>query len=202
VSGLKPAFIALPVIAVLAFFQVEMPSSLTIAEEKSPFFQQFPLEIGEWKGTDVAPDEKTLEILETRNVLTRFYETADKNGVHLLLVSSQKDRRVAHPPEVCYLGSNFSIMNERETTPAEHGGQFSVKEFEAIHERRPDKKEHVLYVYRVGDRFTTNYYAQQLQFAIDRFSKNESEVLLIRLAGSEREALHEFLSKLLPLLKK
>jgi hypothetical protein len=63
-------------------------------------------------GKDVPVDEKTYEILETRNVLSRIYENPKGEQIHLLLVGSRKDRRVAHPPEVCYLSYNFIIVDD------------------------------------------------------------------------------------------
>jgi len=80
-------------------FPLAMPSAITIQAEKSAFFKEFPLHIASWSGVDIPPDERTLEILETRNVLSREYWQSDGEKIHLLLVSSQRDRRVAHPPE-------------------------------------------------------------------------------------------------------
>lgn len=196
---LKSSYFCFGLVALLLAFRLEMPFSMKIADEKSEFFKTFPMDIAAWKGTEVPPDEKTLEILETRNVLTRTYE---KNGmmVHLLLVSSRKDRRVAHPPEVCYVGSNFNILDQHEADLETPGGKITVKEFTAQQERQPDHHEEVLYLYRIGNRFTINYYAQQLQFALDKFTKNASEVLLIRVAGGSREAVRSFFDDLVPLL--
>lgn len=186
-------------LGVLAFFRLTPPSMSSIHAPMSPFLKSFPQQIGNWAGKELVPDERTLEILETRNVLSREYTEPSGARINLLLVSSDKDRRVAHPPEVCYLGSNFNIVEDQETlltgTPA---GDLKVKEFHAFYERNPDQQEEVLYLYKVGNRFTTNYYAQQLQFAFDRFSRKETQVMLIRLSGSTREDVRRFLSDLLP----
>ena len=204
VKVVKPYILVILLLLLLAFLRIAPPSSMTIKDEMSPFFKTFPLQIGDWKGTDTPPDEKTLEILETRNVLSREYVDSQDHKIDLLLVSSQKDRRVAHPPEVCYLGSNFNIVEERETPIAigdpSKNDSVMVKEFKAINERSPQNQQEVLYLYRVGSRFTTNYYAQQLQFAVDKLTRDNSEVLLIRLAGNDREAVRNFLQDLLPVL--
>ena len=168
--------------AALNSFRLAMPTTFHVDETQNPVFQKFPYELGGWKGKEVPVDEKTYEILETRNVLSRLYENAAGQQMHLLLVGSFKDRRVAHPPEVCYLSSNFIILDEKEKTLPVDGEQIAVKSFLARNERHPEHEELVVYLYKVGDRFTTSYYSQQLQFAADRLAKRDSGVLLIRLA--------------------
>lgn len=186
----------LAVLGLLCFFRLSLPSSLTVKDELSPFFQTFPMKIGNWEGEVIAPDERDLEILETRNVLSRNYKNDRGDLLHLFLVSSKKDRRVAHPPEVCYISSNFNVMNARETRI----GEVPVKTFTAVQERNADDRQEVLYLYKIGTRYTTNYYAQQLQFALDSLSNESSEVLMIRLAGRDKSVLETFLKELLPVL--
>ncbi len=198
---LKGAIPLLMVLGALSFFRLALPSAMTVSDEVSPFFKSFPLQIGNWQGEEMVPDERDLQILETRNVLSRMYRSKSGDSLHLFLVSSKKDRRVAHPPEVCYISSNFNVVNARESVVVgPDSREIPVKEFTAVPERRPDSPEEVLYLYKIGNRFTTNYYAQQLQFAMDNLSKNNSEVLMIRLAGRNKAVLEEFLKELIPVL--
>lgn len=190
--------VSLAILGLLAFFPLAMPRVYRISDDVSPMFLSFPLTVGAWEGRETPPDERTLEILETRNVLSREYAHASGEKLHLLLVSSQSDRRVAHPPEVCYTGANFNIFNARDTSAALGGRDYPLKEFQAVNERNPDEKEEVIYLYKVGSRFTTNYYAQQLRFAADRLTRKDSEVLLIRVAGRSKESLKSFLAELMP----
>jgi EpsI family protein len=191
--------------AALNIFRLAMPTTFHIDETQNPVFQKFPYELGGWKGNDVEVDEKTYEILETRNVLSRLYENASGTQIHLLLVGSYKDRRVAHPPEVCYISSNFIILDEKDKTLSVEGQSIDVKSFLARHERHPDQEEMVVYLYKVGERYTTSYYSQQLQFAADRLAKRDSGVLLIRLAipSKSKNALKHYddsFQEFLPLL--
>ncbi|HTL48450.1 MAG TPA: EpsI family protein [Verrucomicrobiae bacterium] len=197
----KAFLLVLIYLGALSAFRLTPPAAFSISASMSPFFQTFPKEIGAWKGEDTPPDQRTLEILETRNVLSRNYQNAEGKKLHLLLVSSEKDRRVAHPPEVCYLGANFNIVDDVESkfsTP--ETGTIGIRQFRAVNERHPDDQQQVLYLYKIGNRFTTNYYAQQLQFALDRISRKETEVMLIRLAGADAQDLKAFLQDLLPYL--
>src|SRR3989338_4238772 len=90
------------VFAALCLFPLAMPSSSHIDTRMDPRFQEIPFAIGDWIGKDQAVDEMTYAILETRNVLSRSYVNSQGERIELLVVSSDKDRRVAHPPEVCY----------------------------------------------------------------------------------------------------
>lgn len=191
----------LPVLVLLAVFRIQLPSDLEAVTEKSVFFQTFPENVSGWSGVEIPADERTLEILETRNVLSREYTAPSGEKVHLLLVSSQKDRRVAHPPEVCYLGSNFNIVEEKTSEIDAGGEKLKIKEFQASPERYPEKVEEIGYLYKIGDSYTTNYYTQQLQFAFDRLTREETEVMLIRVAGTSREKVREFIVALLPYLE-
>ncbi len=194
--------VVLGLLALLIAFPLALPTSFKMDETQDPLFQKIPTDIGAWKGSDVELDERTYEILETRNVLSRLYETAEGKKVHLLLVGSHRDRRVAHPPEVCYISSNYSIVDGGERNiQLSQRPPLSVKEFLAKSEKRDRLSEHVLYVYKVGDRFTTNYYAQQLFFAWDRLTQKKSQVLLIRLAGSDQSVFDGFLDQILPSLE-
>lgn len=189
--------IVLAVLGVLSLVPLTPPSSSSIDVRLDPRFEQVPFAIGDWIGKDIPVDELTYQILETTNVLSRLYENKKGERVHLLLVSSAKDRRVAHPPEVCYISSHYDVVNSKETLLQVSGNQVPVKLFVAQDQKDPAHKEQVLYLYQVGKRFTTNYYAQQLQFALDRMARRESRVLLIRLSGSRNQPFQEFLSEIL-----
>ncbi|MDD4861200.1 MAG: EpsI family protein [Candidatus Omnitrophica bacterium] len=194
--------LTLLVLAVLCLFPLANPESFRIDETRSPLFLSFPGQIGNWTGQDVEVDERTYEILETRNVLSRVYKNTSGQTVHLLLVSSRKDRRVAHPPEVCYTTSNFSIAAENQRALQIGNQTIPVKEFIATNQRNAQNREHVLYFYKVGDEYTTNYYSQQLRFAIDRLTRKTSEILLIRLSSSDPAVFPEFLAGVLSVIEK
>lgn len=182
----------------LAFFPLALPSSFSLKEHPEGEFGQIPLVLGEWQGSGTELDERTYQILETRNVLSRLYKNQIGETIHLLLVGSHRDRRVAHPPEVCYTSSHYTITNTEDRQIEVGGLEIPVREFVAKNTKTQDQDEQILYVYKVGDRFTSNYYAQQLRFAWDRLSRNESQVLLIRLAGPDRKAFQAFLVQLFP----
>jgi len=182
----------------LSFFTLEMPFSFSIDEEQDPLVSELPYHLGGWQGRDLDLDERTYEILETRNVVSRTYKNDMGEALHLLIVGSQRDRRVAHPPEVCYTGSHYDIVKTESRTIRGDDINLPVKEFIAESKRDPNQRQSVMYLYKVGDRFTSNYYAQQFRFALDRVMKGDSEVLLIRLSGKTKRHFEQFLLNLLP----
>ena len=185
----------LSLLAVLALFPLAAPFSSSI-DSNQQIVQTVPREIGSWKGQDIPLDERTYEILETRNVLSRQYVSPRGEKVELLIVSSNKDRRVAHPPEVCYITSNFSIVDERIEKFTFGNTSINLKRFTA-QDKNSLNREKVMYVYKVGNRYTANYFAQQLLFAWDLATRRESQILLIRLSGSEENTFKAFLPQLL-----
>lgn len=187
-------------LAGLSVFRLQPPSALTIQAEKSAYLTEFPLSIGGWQGSELPPDELAEQILETKNILNREYVNTDGGKVTLLMVVSKRDRRVAHPPEVCYTASNYNIMDRKEAELPAGGESYPVNLFRAVHERHPDYSQDVLYLYKVGNRYTTNYYAQQLQFAFDRLTRKESEVILIRISSSDAGAVQAFFKSLIPVI--
>ena len=72
----------------------------------------FPMQIGAWKGEDIPLDDRTYRILETKNLIMRKYVNAKKDEVYLYMVASEKNRKVAHPPEICYAGSGSKIIEK------------------------------------------------------------------------------------------
>lgn len=186
----------------LAFYRIEMPASLEVTQVLSESFKTFPSQIGDWVGHDSPVDERTFEILETRNVLSRSYKNTQGESVHLLIVGSLKDRRVAHPPEVCYYGSDYQVLNGRDRNILLSDRELRVREFFAQSEKNRSDQQNVLYFYKIGEKFTTNYYTQQLQFALDSLSKKSTQVLLIRIASKQQQSQENFLKDLFPLVTK
>ena len=194
----KAFLAAAALFGVLALFPLAAPTSFSVDQTLDPRFKTIPYQIGEWTGQDTELDEKTYEILETKNILSRLYTGPNQETVHLLLVGSNKDRRVAHPPEVCYTSSNYDIISSKSVEFNVLGQTVPVKQFLAEDQNDPNHKEHVLYFYQVGKRFTANYYAQQLQFAVDSLAKQDSQILLVRFSGSSEKGFQQLLEQILP----
>ena len=178
-------------------------AGLTIMLSKAPEMvqsqdiQTFPRVIGEWNGEDIPLEEEVYEILETRNVLCREYSIApqssrDKIPLYLTIVYSENNRKVSHPPEICYSGSGTEIMDKSEITINTSSEDIKATKFIAKSNRR---KELVLYWYLAGNEFTTDYIKQQLKIAFKQARNKKAGGALIKISApiveSEEKTLDE-----------
>jgi hypothetical protein len=81
-----------------------------------------------------------------------------------------------------------------------NGQEITLNRFIAQDTKNKARKENVMYVYKVGKLFTANYFAQQLLFAWNRATRQETEIQLIRLAGDASAPFQTFLQQSLPYL--
>jgi len=166
----------------------------------------FPMQIGAWKGEDIPLDDRTYRILETRNLVMRRYVNAENDEVYLYIVASEKNRKVAHPPEICYTGSGSKIT-EKNLIKFNAPGMdktLEVNSFVSI-----DKGESLVYYwYKAGDTFTADYVSQQVKSAMKQVMGKMSSVAMIRVStmivnGNKEKAgrtLQEFSKEILPII--
>lgn len=173
----------------------------------------FPMTIAEWKGKDIPLDDKTYAILETRNVVMREYKNPRGESVYLYIVASDVNRRVAHPPEVCYTGDGDVLLDNRPLTltlsPNEGRGKgegsMTINSFVS---RKNGSESLVYYWFKAGDKFTTSYLTQQAKSAVNQMMGKNSANALIRVStdiinGNREKAsqiLQEFSRILIPAL--
>lgn len=182
-------------------------------EAISAKISSFPMTIGEWKGKDIPLDDKTYAILETRNAAMREYKNMEGAIVYLYIVSSDVNRRVAHPPEVCYTGDGVDILEKKPLAltlsrkwEREKGeGSMTVNSFVS---RKNGSESLVYYWFKAGDKFTTSYLRQQAKSAVNQMMGKNSANALIRIStdvinGDKEKAsqiLQEFSRKIIPLV--
>jgi len=170
---------------------------------------QFPKEIGEWSSLELPITEEEYAILETRNAFARKYYTDDGKEVFLLIVYSQNNRKVSHPPEICYTGSGVTILsNTRDSfaaqSPKVRGSAVFVNKLQL---ELKSTQQISFYWFKVGDTFTTNYWKQQALIALKTLSGRPASSALIRVSSTiEKEhdraisSLKEFCSTITPQL--
>ena len=136
----------------------------------------FPKTIGEWKATDLPLSERDYEILETRNLFVRNYKNAKGESVYFYLIYSEDNRKVSHPPEVCYMGSGMTIINKSSTQISK-----TLRATQLLVDK--DKSQQlVVYWFKAGKLNTDNYLKQQLKIVIDRMLGKRTSGALIRLS--------------------
>jgi len=168
--------IILTVVALIAVpFYYYVPNS---KEEAS--VSNIPLELGDWKGKDLEIEERVFEILETRNLIMREYESKQGEKVYLYIVYSQDNRKVSHPPELCMEGEGLTVKS-KEVIPFVLSQNITIKANKFIIEGSKVRNL-VVYWYKAGSAYMTDYLKQQLKVALDRLSFKRTCGALIRIS--------------------
>ena len=167
-----------------------------------------PYEIGSWKGTDIPMSPDVYEILDTKDILFREYRDESDYPVVVAVVCSKSNRDSFHPPEICYIGAGFHLMEKKVET------LFSNDESAMTVTRLNLKSDDNFWItawywFMVGDKSGASYYWQQLSLLRNIFSKKSFRGALVRVSvdGSdlkegEKEKVSQFVSYLVPYLNK
>ncbi|VAX37403.1 hypothetical protein MNBD_UNCLBAC01-923 [hydrothermal vent metagenome] len=145
---------------------------------------EFPKVIGEWISEEIPISDKDYEILETRNAFTRRY-THSQTGVevYLFIIYSQNNRKVSHPPELCYTGSGATVLSKK---PEIIGSQQSIETVQVVVEYTHTQQV-LNYWFKVGESFTPSYWKQQLLIAVKTFTGKPASSALIRISSTVKE---------------
>jgi EpsI family protein len=152
------------------------------AQQKAVYAKQLPVFINGWYGKDIEIDKQTLEILETEDVLMREYKKEQDPPVLLCIVYASNNRKVSHPPEVCYKGSGWSLEEKIPVVFSIKSGEFP--EFSAIKLiiEKADQRQLVLYWYKCNSVYATNYYKQQINIVKNQIMTGNSTSGLVRIS--------------------
>ncbi|NQT52173.1 EpsI family protein [bacterium] len=140
-------------IAVFFQYNVPPPADLGVLRDRVP--QTF----GDWIMTaEHEPGPLEIEILETKAILTRSYSCGGETDVDLSIVYAANNRRVAHPPEICYKGSGWSVEGKSVSEFAVGGHPFRANRLLL---RKSGRRLLVLYWYKAGPAYHASYLKMQ-----------------------------------------
>ena len=125
--------------------------------------------------------EEEYAILETRNVVSRKYVNSEKKNIYLLLVYSQHNRKISHPPEVCYMGSGVTIVDNSHDAIQIDSENLKIHANRLLLELK-GAKQFTFYWFKVGDTFTSNYWKQQMLIAVKTILGQPHSSALIRIS--------------------
>jgi EpsI family protein len=162
-----------------------------------------PYRIDGYDGVDRALRARTLELLETDDVVNRAYSDGQGSPpIALCLVNSPDNRKIAHPPEVCYTGWGYEVLDREPIAIPDGRGSIEAA---CLSVRKESTREAVLYWYRSGSAASANYYREQLKAAWAALGGKPLGTSLVRLSTPEtdgrpaaRERLRAFAVELLP----
>ncbi|MDR4503164.1 MAG: EpsI family protein [Candidatus Scalindua sp.] len=192
--------------AILTFLlSVNEPSQQNIIYAK-----QLPTIINDWYGKDIQVDGRTLEILETNDVLMRHYQKVKSLPVELGIVYAVNNRKVAHPPEVCFQGDGWSLEEKSPVLLSIKSDDYPRFRVIKLVMEKGNKKLLVLYWYKCNREYTSNYYRQQINIVMSEMKSGKSTSGLIRLStmiinkdeNGAMMRIEEFITDMLPLLTK
>lgn len=164
-----------------------------------------PMRIGAWEGKDIPLTQKDYDILETTNLVMREYAHPSIGKVLLYIIYSEDNRKVSHPPEVCYTGGG-STITEKGVVDATN----NIKANKMITETSSGLRQFVLYWYKAGELNTAKYMEQQARIVWRRTFGKKTSAAMIRVSsevkeGKEKEIylqIRQFCEILEPLLQK
>lgn len=195
------AFVILGLAATLSarlLYQTQMATGQNKAES-------LPMALGDWHGRSVAVEDYVKLILETDDIIQRNYYAPAYGEAHvqLAVVFSPDNRRVAHPPEVCYTGAGWESQDKRIIYPED-----CVPLVRLVLDKGP-ARDMVLYCYKSGKDITANYYRQQINIIANQLFKRSTSSALIRFSSpirntaDETEAmLMDFIRQMMPEIEK
>ncbi len=153
----------------------------------------FPGQIEGWSAVELPITDEEYAILETRNAFARKYSTPDGKSIVLFIIYSQNDRKVSHPPEVCYTGGGVSVLSHKNfTVPGVENLKFDdermTKNLPLIINRlmleQGKAQEVSFYWFKVGDKFTPSYWGQQFLIALKTIIGKKASSAMIRISAT------------------
>jgi len=143
---------------------------------------QFPRTIHGWSSEEIPITEDEYAILETHNAFVRKYSGPQGKEVYLFIVYSQNNRKVSHPPEICYTGGGFTILNkDADTIKMPDANQ--VIHTKRLTMERGNLKQLTYYWFKVGETFTSSYVKQQFLIAVKSLLGKPSSSAMISVSA-------------------
>jgi EpsI family protein len=139
-----------------------------------------PLQLDAWEGQDLAVDDRTKALLGTDQVMVREYHDADGTAVWMAVVYAAENRSAFHPPELCYTGSNFELLDRGMV--AVEGDDRNAQPINRL--LMANGRQHLVayYWFTAGDRLFANYHHQQWQLIWNQIRRRPSGGTLVRLS--------------------
>ena len=137
-------------------------------------------EIGLWVGRPLPVADRAQEVLETDDIALMEYRLGAEPPVWLAQIAGFGNRAAFHPPELCYIGSHFEVLERGPISVMVNGqprplmrlviGQGGRKRFEAW------------YWFTANGRVTPSYYQQQAWLFMNAINRQPMSGTLVRIS--------------------
>ncbi len=169
------------VFILVAAMALSVPLFMSVPSSKDePQVARLPMQIGDWAGRDLAIDEFAYEILETKNLILREYSRGN-DKVYVYIIYSTDNRKVSHPPEVCFEGGGITVTEKEKFTLELADGR--TANANSLKVEKDGLVNIVYYLYKAGGYYTDNYLNQQLHVSLARLRFKNFSSAMIRLSA-------------------
>ena len=138
-----------------------------------------PNQIGLWEGKPLDVADRTLEILETDDVSLMEYHLGKEPPVWFAQVAGLGNRAAFHPPELCYVGSHYQVVERGPISVIVNGQSRQVMRLVVT---KGTERFETWYWFTADQRVTSNYYQQQLWLTADSITRRPMSGTLVRIS--------------------
>lgn len=178
---LQPAFLAM-VAVLLATFAFSHGIDFRQKVPISKPFNQFPMIIGEWKGTREEMEQQFLDALKFSDYIMANYENSQGKTVSFYVAYYQDQRKgeSIHSPETCLPGSGWEFKGAGEKEIDGNSGSGTIMINRAFMEKAGEK-ELVYYWFPMRGRVLTKLYQLKIYTFWDSLTKQRTDGALVRI---------------------
>ena len=158
----------------MAYSSPALPALLSVETS------QAPAAIGPWQGAPLAVGDRVVDILETDDVTLMEYRRAPgETPVWLAKVAGFGNRAAFHPPELCYVGSHFEVLERGPVDVTVNGRPRRLMRLMIGQDAR---RYEAWYWFTANGRITPNYYHQQWWLMQDAVKGRRGSGTLVRIS--------------------
>jgi EpsI family protein len=167
--------------------------------------EKIPKKLDHWQGHDFPLEELIYDILETRSIIHRNYQSNDKN-VFLSVVYYPETKVDFHAPESCLAGQGVEINKSRKKIKINYMEKNILLDVNTIIRRNNYSKELIYYFYKTGEFIGYNYIKLRIKLAFTKLVGKPTAGSLIRIStplnssDSAEKVLSEFIETLYPFI--
>ena len=138
-----------------------------------------PHRVGLWRGATLPVDARTKAILETDDVSLMEYRLGEEPPVWFTQVAGFGNRAAFHPPEICYVGSHYEVLERGPITVRINGSDRRVMRLVV---GQGAERSEAWYWFTADARSTPNYYQQQAWLMLDAMRRRPGSGTLVRIS--------------------
>jgi EpsI family protein len=177
-----PRFLYASVLIVVTAVFLRAHSRGEVFPPRQPL-QSFPLQLGDWAGTDVALDKDTLQVLGPGDFLLRIYNAENRSvpyvDLFIAYFPSQRAGDTIHSPKNCLPGAGWAPIESGRVELAVPGhSPFPVNRYVIA---KGESRQLVLYWYWAHDRGVASEYWAKYYLVADSIALNRSDGSLVRI---------------------